>query len=71
MAIRFYSKEELLKNKYFIINVVSQYAKKKLELNPEISENIDLPTSEYVYVLEEALKDFEQGKIDFKFESEK
>ncbi len=64
MPLKSYTREELLKNKYFYLNLLAQYAKYNLELNADM-DNEDLDISEYIYYIDQAFKDFEEGKIEF------
>jgi len=64
-----YTRDELKKNKFFQINLLSSYARKQLEMYlPSDMPQKDLsevPQSEYVYFLEKAMTDFQQDKIEF------
>lgn len=72
MISKFYSKEELQKNKFFLINLLTDYAKKEIELNLGLDTK-DLPDfakSEYVHYIEKSVEDYEDGKIEFELESD-
>ncbi len=64
MPLNVYAPEQLRTNKYFFLNLLSQYAKYNLELNADMG-NDDLDISEYIYYIEQAKSDYEEGKIEF------